>query len=163
LVSDFLLCRLWDPKSLTSSLFVLVQYMLVSPAGAIFVNLFLDVRNEKASNLLSSTTAKSGHLQLDRAIVTREVGFYALAIALLYYALRDHRPLDSDPDGPDHIFISFHEALLVFSGYIAYVIVCAKMDAVVGFFTQQHRTIRDTLRGEHATYGAIGKSSKKVQ
>jgi hypothetical protein len=113
--------------------------------------------------LLSSTIAKTGKLQLDRAIVTREVGFYALAIALLYYALQDHRPLESDPDGPDHIFISFHEACLVFSGYIAYVIVCANMDAVVGFFTRQHRTIKDTLHGEHVTYGAIGRSFKKVQ
>ena len=103
-------------------------------------------------------------MQLDRAIVTREVGFYALAIALLYYALQDHRPLESDPDGPDHIFISFHEACLVFGGYILYVIVCANMDAVVGFFTQQHRTIKDALHGEHVTYGAIGgKSSNKVQ
>jgi hypothetical protein len=114
-----------------------------------------------SSSVARLQIAKTGKLQLDRAIVTREVGFYALAIALLYYALQDTRPLESDPDGPDHIFISFHEACLVFSGYIAYVIVCANMDAIVGFFT--HRTIKDTLYGEHdVTYGAIGRSFKKV-
>jgi hypothetical protein len=71
---------------------------------------------------------------LDRAIVTREVGFYALAIGLLYFALQDVEPLESDPDGPLHIFISFWEALMVFSGYILYVIVCSNFEAILDFF-----------------------------
>ena len=81
-------------------------------------------------------TAKNGRLELDRAVVTREVLFYALAIVLLYYALQDVEPLESDPDGPDHIFISFWEALMVFSGYILYVIVCANFDAILQFFAK---------------------------
>lgn len=76
--------------------------------------------------------AKTGELELDRAIVTREVGFYALAIVLLYIALRDIEPVEDDD--LEHIFISFPEACLVFSGYIAYVIVCANMKSIVAFF-----------------------------
>ena len=107
--------------------------------------------------------AKTGTLQLNKAIVTREVGFYALSIGLLYYALQDHRPLDTDPNGPDHIFISFHQSCFVFAGYIAYVLVCANMESIVDFFTKRGRDIRDGLRGEQVTYGAIGKSAKKVR
>lgn len=82
---------------------------------------------------MSSTwTAKTGELVLDRAIVMREVGFYALGIVLLYVALRDVEKVEDDD--VEHIFISFWEACMVFSGYILYVIVCANMDAVVKFF-----------------------------
>lgn len=76
--------------------------------------------------------AKSGKLQLDKAIVTREVFFYALGIVLLYLALQDTRPIDGDEE--EHIFISFPEACMVFSGYVVYVLVCANMAAVVSFF-----------------------------
>jgi hypothetical protein len=75
--------------------------------------------------------AKTGNLKLDRAIVNREVGFYALSIVLLYIALRDIRPVDYDEE--DHIFISFGTACMVFSGYIGYVLVCANMESVVAF------------------------------
>ena len=78
--------------------------------------------------------AKSGKLELDKAIVIREVFFYALGIVLLYLALQDTQPVDDDVE--DHIFISFPEACMVFSGYIAYVLVCAYMDKVVAFFTR---------------------------
>lgn len=48
--------------------------------------------------------ARKGKLHLDKAILMREVGFYALAILLLYWALRDHRPAeDDDEGGPDHM------------------------------------------------------------
>ena len=62
--------------------------------------------------------SKSGKLILDKTILAREVGFYALGIILLYLALRDTKPLGDDPDGPNYIFISFSEATMVFSGYI---------------------------------------------
>jgi hypothetical protein len=75
--------------------------------------------------------ARTGKLQLDRAIVNREVGFYALSIVLLYIALRDIRPVDYDE--VDHIYISFGTACMVFSGYIGYVLVCANMESVVAF------------------------------
>lgn len=78
-------------------------------------------------------SAKSGKLQLDQAIVTREVGFYALSIALLYLALHDTAPDPTDPSGNDHIYISFWKACLLLAGYVAYVIVCANMDAIVAF------------------------------
>jgi hypothetical protein len=89
----------------------------------------------------NNNIAKTGKLQLDRAIVTREVGFYALGIALLYFALQDVEPLESDPDGPNHIFISFWEAVMVFSGYILYVIVCANFEAIVGFFIKAGKAV----------------------
>lgn len=76
--------------------------------------------------------AKTGELQLDRAIVTREVGFYALSIVLLYIALQDIEPVEDDD--VEHIFISFPEACMIFSGYIAYVLVCANMKSIVAFF-----------------------------
>lgn len=68
--------------------------------------------------------------------MAREVGFYALAIILLYIALQDVRPAPDDPTGPDHIYVSFWEACMVFSGYIIYVIVCANMEAIVAFFSK---------------------------
>lgn len=72
-------------------------------------------------------------MELDRAVVIREVSFYALGILLLFLALQDTRPIPGDPE--EHIFISFGDSLMVFVGYIAYVLVCANMDAVVAFFT----------------------------
>ncbi|CAJ1945251.1 unnamed protein product [Cylindrotheca closterium] len=76
--------------------------------------------------------SKTGELVLDRAIVMREVGFYALGIVLLYVALRDTDFVDGDD--VEHIFISFPEACMVFGGYILYVIVCANMEAIVKLF-----------------------------
>jgi len=67
--------------------------------------------------------------------VTREVSFYALSIVLLYFALQDNRPDPDDDSGVDHIYISFGQSCIVFGGYIAYVFVCAKMDAIVAFCT----------------------------
>lgn len=100
--------------------------------------------------------SKTGKLVLDRAIVTREVAFYALGIVLLYVALQDARPLDSDPDGPDYIFISFWESCLVFGGYILYVLVCANMDAVVSCVTWTRRGVGERLAvGQTASYGSI--------
>lgn len=83
--------------------------------------------------------SKTGKLRLDRKIVVREVGFYGLSILLLYTALRDVRevPMNNEEIGlefEDRIFISFGGAFLIFSGYIAYVLVCANMKAVVSLF-----------------------------
>ena len=86
---------------------------------------------------MTINTARTGKLQLDRAIVTREVGFYGLSILLLYYALHDRHPADDDAVGDDHIFVSFSDAVILFAGYIAYVGVCAKMDSIVAFCSGQ--------------------------
>lgn len=103
--------------------------------------------------------SKTGTLALDQAIATREVSFYALAIGLLYYALQDSRPLDSDPDGPNYIFISFGESCLVFSGYLLYVLVCANMDTLVSCVTKTTKNISERLTlAPAAHYG----STKKV-
>lgn len=97
-------------------------------------------------------TAKTGKLQLDRAIVTREVGFYALAIILLYMALQDVEPVDGDDE--DHIFISFADACMIFSGYIAYVIVCANMESIVSFCKVSKKRL--VGEGRNTSYGSIG-------
>jgi len=76
--------------------------------------------------------SRSGKLQLDRAILAREVGFYALSIVLLWLALQDSRPLPED-NNRHHLFISFGDSVMVFVGYVAYVAVCANMEAVVNF------------------------------
>ena len=81
------------------------------------------------------TTAKSGKLQLDKAIVLREVVFYGLSIALLLFALRDNEPVDDDELGEDHIFISFGDSCMVFGAYVSYVWVMANFDLVKKLFT----------------------------
>ena len=105
-------------------------------------------------------TAKTGKLQLDQKVVIREVGFYALAIILLYIALQDVEPTDDDKLGPEHIFISFRESCMVFSGYILYVIVCANMDAIVKFVTKSKERIIG-LRMV-ASYGTLSLSTHKM-
>lgn len=74
--------------------------------------------------------SKTGTLKLDKVIVTREVGFYALGIILLYVALRDVRMDPDDPDGPEHIYVSFFDACLLFGGYLLYVACCANMESI---------------------------------
>ena len=99
-------------------------------------------------------------MQLDKAVVTREAGFYALAIVLLYFALQDVRPLEDDPDGPKHIYISFWEAVMVFSGYILYVIVCANFVSIRKFFTKAKQAVDAAKK---SMYGSMeGKSVKKM-
>jgi len=86
--------------------------------------------------------AKSGELQLDRAIVIREVGFYALSIGLLMYALHDRESVDDDEVGNDHIFISFLDACVLFGAYIAYVLVCANFPAICAMISRSERSTR---------------------
>lgn len=108
--------------------------------------------------------SKTGKLILDKAILTREVGFYALSIALLYLALRDSRPLEADPDGPDYIYISFLDATMVFSGYILYVVVCSNFDAIVGWTLSAKKTVertRASMFPKQKTYGTA--VSKRVR
>lgn len=98
--------------------------------------------------------SKNGVLALDKAIVTREVGFYALGIALLYYALRDSEFDAEDPDGPEHIYISFLDAALLFGGYLLYVLVCAQMDRIVDLFGGKgEEEFMQSLRGDE--YGTM--------
>lgn len=107
--------------------------------------------------LVFAIAAKTGKLQLDRAIVTREVGFYALAIFLLYIALQDTEPADDDELGADHIFVSFGDACMVFSGYILYVIVCANMETIVKFTKKSSERM-----GEFASYGTMKSTHNMV-
>jgi Ca2+/Na+ antiporter len=108
--------------------------------------------------------SKTGTLALDRAIVTREVSFYALGIFLLYYALQDSRPLDSDPDGPNYIFISFGQSCMVFSGYLLYVLVCANMDALVSCVAKTTKDISERLTLAPTTnYGSTTKAVRNFK
>jgi len=100
--------------------------------------------------------ARSGSLKLDKAILVREVGFYALSIILLLCALQDHRPVDGDPE--DHIFISFFESCYLFGTYILYVLVCAKFDFICSFFDSLKR--KTTITDGTAGYGAIESSTR---
>ena len=95
--------------------------------------------------------SKNGELVLDKAVVTREVGFYALGIALLYYALRDSESDPEDPDGVEHIFISFLDAALLVGGYLLYVIVCANMESILEWFggrEEDEDNMMKSLRGD---------------
>mmetsp|Transcript_2394 Transcript_2394/g.3158 ORF Transcript_2394/g.3158 Transcript_2394/m.3158 type:complete len:644 (-) Transcript_2394:234-2165(-) len=79
--------------------------------------------------------SRNYQLTLDKAVIAREVGFYALAIILLYQALDDSRPSpDDDETGTNHIFISLFDASLLFLAYVLYVIVCSNFDAICGLF-----------------------------
>jgi hypothetical protein len=95
---------------------------------------------------------------LDKAIVIREVGFYALSILLLYNALKDSEEDPDDPTGPKHVYVSFLDAILLFGGYLLYIAVCANMDRVVGWFSggsvvdSQSSTLK-TVDGKG--YGAV--------
>eukprot|EP00527_Entomoneis_sp_CCMP2396_P003315 CAMPEP_0198143406 /NCGR_PEP_ID=MMETSP1443-20131203/7265_1 /TAXON_ID=186043 /ORGANISM="Entomoneis sp., Strain CCMP2396" /LENGTH=632 /DNA_ID=CAMNT_0043806639 /DNA_START=103 /DNA_END=1998 /DNA_ORIENTATION=+ len=118
-------------------------------------------------------SSKSGHLKLDRAIVSREVFFYALGIVALYFALQDVEPVENDDSGIDHIFISFLDSCMVFVGYFFYVIVCANMDYVVACFTgllgaaktdSSENALTDSGNGSdrRLTYGTIKAASIDV-
>ena len=99
-------------------------------------------------------SSKTGRLELNKAVLAREVFFYALGILALYLALQDTKPVDEDPSGIDHIFINFPNAVMVFGGYIFYVIVCANMDSIVamcGFWEDSSNDRRST----RTTYGSI--------
>merc|ERR1712151_555664 len=103
--------------------------------------------------------SKSGKLYLDRAVVTREVGFYTISIAVLYLALQDRKPDPNDPDGVDHIYISFWDAVMVSIGYVVYVLVCAKMDNIVAYFTKE---ATESIDGQPKIgYGTLAKSKSK--
>lgn len=111
--------------------------------------------------------SKTGSLQLDPAILTREVGFYALSIALLWYALHDTRPDPFDPNGVNRIYISFIEAAIVFGAYILYVLVCAHMDTIVAI-VKQLRGIPTTQpfhrkkdHNDSKTYGSTSNQRKE--
>ena len=95
-------------------------------------------------------------MKLDAAIVTREVGFYALSIACLLYALRDKEPTDDDELGVDHIYISFSDAVIVAAPYLLYIIVCANFDQIMNFWSQR----RSSRRGIGSDYGAVNSKSK---
>mmetsp|Transcript_70693 Transcript_70693/g.143568 ORF Transcript_70693/g.143568 Transcript_70693/m.143568 type:complete len:647 (+) Transcript_70693:128-2068(+) len=99
--------------------------------------------------------SKTGKLILDKTILVREVGFYALAIFLLYLALQDARPLEDDPDGPKYIYISFRQATMVFSGYILYVIVCSYFERITSCWTKTKKSASVALAsyGDRPSYG----------
>lgn len=101
--------------------------------------------------------AKSGKLELDRAIVTREVCFYALSIILLYAALQDKRPEPNDT--VDHIYISFLDAALIFGGYLLYIVVLVNMQAVTKWFTRPGSSLREPK----SSYGSTDNEQSKVR
>lgn len=106
--------------------------------------------------------SRSGRLQLDKAIVIREVGFYGLSIFLLFVALRDRRPADDDELGDDHIFISFFDACILFGGYIAYVLVCANMNAILKCFSGESKNNEQGASEEKKNfYGATEQRSRR--
>jgi hypothetical protein len=98
--------------------------------------------------------SKSGHLKLDRAIVTREVGFYALSIVGLLYALHDKKP--ADDGGSDYIYIQFSDAAVLAGAYVLYVLVCAYFEPILDFLAKKRNRPQ---RGFGADYGAIKRST----
>ena len=151
---------LWNSRVSSHAFHVLPQ--LVICAGAVFAG--MSYRHNRIRFRLLNThlsppfIAKSGFLKLDPAILIREVGFYALSIGLLLYALRDKEPADDDELGGDHIFVSFSDAALLAGTYILYVIVCANFQPIVDFVTRTRQGSR--RKGSGSSYGSFGRKSK---
>jgi len=76
---------------------------------------------------------RHGRLVLNKPIVIRETGFYALSIILLYYALSVSKPLENDPDGPNHLYVSLFPTCLLVLAYILYVLVMAYFEQILIF------------------------------
>mmetsp|Transcript_17651 Transcript_17651/g.28891 ORF Transcript_17651/g.28891 Transcript_17651/m.28891 type:complete len:707 (-) Transcript_17651:103-2223(-) len=68
-------------------------------------------------------------LVLDKTMVVREVGFYALSIILLYVALSE--VVWDKNDEVERINISLWKACLLFGGYLLYVVVCVYMEQII--------------------------------
>ena len=132
----------------------LAIYITVPLAGFVFLH---SVSNSLSISL--GTAAKNGDIVLDKAIVIREAGFYALSIVLLLYALGNSQPDEDDPLGGNHIFISFTQALVLFLAYVAYVLVCANFPAIVAFCfkTSEGGKFADKRSG----YGSIASPSSE--
>jgi hypothetical protein len=61
-----------------------------------------------------------------------------------------------DGDDVDHIFVSFADSCMIFGGYIAYVLVCANMKAIVAFCnTSKARLVGGS---SNTSYGSIGET-----
>ena len=75
--------------------------------------------------------ARNRQLQLDKAIILREVFFYALSLIILMIAVSDRRPVEDDESGVDHIFISLVGGCTLFAGYLVYVVVLAYFDRIM--------------------------------
>jgi hypothetical protein len=111
----------------------------------------------------SALASRTGRLKLDGAILTREIGFYALSILLLMIALRDTRPHEDDPNGPEFIYVDFGDGLMLFAAYCLYVLVCANFDAMLALL-QQTKEKRRALSKDSKEYGSMpsSRSSRKV-
>jgi Ca2+/Na+ antiporter len=70
-------------------------------------------------------------LVLDKTMVIREVGFYALSIGLLYVALSE--VVWDKYDEIERINVSLWKACLLFGGYVLYVLVCVYMEQITRF------------------------------
>ena len=75
--------------------------------------------------------ARNNRLKLDRAILTREVLFYALSLVLFWITLTDRQPTDDD-EFNNHIYIGLGDGLLLLGGYVLYVVVCAYFKQIIG-------------------------------
>jgi len=75
--------------------------------------------------------ARNNSLKLDPSIVIREVSFYALSLVFLLIALGDRRPVESEDNDVDHIYISTFRCAPLFGLYIIYVLVCANFDKIL--------------------------------
>lgn len=80
------------------------------------------------------------YLVLDKAMVIREVGFYALSIGLLYISLSEI--VWDKNDETERINVSLWKAVLLFGGYVLYVIVCVYMENVIDLMSFIRQFIR---------------------
>ena len=85
--------------------------------------------------------SKTGELELDARVLTRDMSFYALAIVALVYCEWDRRECPSEPDGCSldwddavgtdrRIYLHWHQPLALIGCYGLYVLVCANYGAI---------------------------------
>lgn len=88
------------------------------------------VYSSKVHSNDDENVAKYGerYLVLDKTMVIREVGFYALSIGLLWISLSEI--VWDEDDRVDRVNVSFWKAALLFGGYVLYVFVCSNMEQI---------------------------------
>lgn len=88
------------------------------------------VYSSKVHSNDDENVAKYGerYLVLDKTMVIREVGFYALSIGLLWISLSEI--VWDEDDRVDRVNVSLWKAALLFGGYVLYVFVCSNMEKI---------------------------------
>lgn len=92
--------------------------------------------------------AKNNCLVLDPRFLYREVFFYLLSLAVMFFVLNQRKPANGDD--VDHLRIHTFDCVMMISCYIAYVLVCSKYDVLLRLFkVKSHQSPGNQIRLIH--------------